>query len=190
MVFGVCALIAVVPLLMAIAVMIKFDDRGPVMFRQTRVGQHGKPFRIFKFRTMTVNADARKDAERAAANVTDGVFFKSATDSRVTRVGRLLRATSLDELPQLFNVMGGSMSIVGPRPLVPGEGGSVEHFLARRGLMKPGMTGLWQVSGRSDVSDDERVRLDHSYVDNWSSATDLLIVIKTVRAVLQRRGAY
>jgi lipopolysaccharide/colanic/teichoic acid biosynthesis glycosyltransferase len=129
-------------------------------------------------------------AARVPANPADALFLKSANDSRITRIGRLLRATSLDELPQLFNVIGGSMSVVGPRPLVPGEGSSVEHFLARRGLMKPGMTGLWQVSGRSEVSDDERVRLDHSYVDNWSSITDLMIVLATARAVLQRKGAY
>jgi lipopolysaccharide/colanic/teichoic acid biosynthesis glycosyltransferase len=118
-----------------------------------------------------------------------GVFFKSASDSRVTKIGRLIRATSIDELPQLFNGLDGSMSIVGPRPLVPGEGESVEHFVQRSALVKPGITGLWQISGRSDVSEDERIRLDHSYVDNWSSVQDLLIVWQTVRAVLKRDGA-
>ena len=119
----------------------------------------------------------------------NGVFYKSATDSRITRVGRFLRDTSIDELPQVFNVLGGSMNIVGPRPLVPGEGGSVEHFLERRGLVKPGITGLWQISGRSDLPEDERIRLDHSYVDNWSCVQDLMIVWRTVRAVLKREGA-
>jgi exopolysaccharide biosynthesis polyprenyl glycosylphosphotransferase len=188
--FGLLALVAAMPMLWVAALAIKIDDGGPVIFRQTRIGKNGKPFRILKFRTMTTDADARKDAERSAANDADAVFFKSANDSRITRIGRLLRATSLDELPQLFNVIGGSMSVVGPRPLVPGEGSSVQHFLARRSLVKPGMTGLWQVSGRSEVSDDERVRLDHSYVDNWSGITDLMIVLATVRAVLAREGAY
>jgi lipopolysaccharide/colanic/teichoic acid biosynthesis glycosyltransferase len=105
-------------------------------------------------------------------------------------VGRVLRRTSVDELPQLFNVLRGSMSLVGPRPLVVGEAESVEHFLARRALVKPGMTGLWQISGRSNLTDDERVRLDHSYVDNWSVTQDLMIVWRTARAVLKRDGAY
>lgn len=188
LIFGATALLAVLPVLIVTAVAIKLEDGGPVLFRQLRVGQHGKPFRIIKFRSMVVDAEARKDTERAQA--ASGVFFKSATDSRVTRVGRFIRRTSIDELPQLFNVLAGSMSIVGPRPLVPGEGESVEHFLARRCLVKPGITGLWQVSGRSDVSDEERIRLDHSYVDNWSSVQDLRIVWQTVRAVLTRDGAY
>jgi lipopolysaccharide/colanic/teichoic acid biosynthesis glycosyltransferase len=138
---------------------------------------------------MTVNAEDRKETERAKAG-SAGVFYKSATDSRITGVGRFLRASSIDELPQLFNVLGGSMSIVGPRPLVPGEGGSVENFIERRALVKPGITGLWQISGRSDVSEEERIRLDHSYVDNWSIILDLVIVWRTVRAVLNREGAY
>ena len=187
---GLTALVATAPLLVLAAVAIRLDDGGPVIFRQTRVGHRGKIFRIFKFRTMMVDADAKKGAEVANACSTNAVFFKSAADSRITRIGRYLRATSIDELPQLLNVLGGSMSLVGPRPLVHGEGASVEHFIERRGLVKPGMTGLWQVSGRSDVSDDERVRLDHSYVDNWSSSQDFMIIMATVRAVLQRKGAY
>lgn len=187
--FGTLALLVALPVMAVVAVAIKLDDGGPVMFRQTRVGLHGKPFRIFKFRTMIVDAEARKDDERKGADQA-GVFFKSANDSRITRVGRVLRKTSLDELPQLFNVLGGSMSIVGPRPLVPGEGSSVPYFLQRRALLKPGMTGLWQISGRSDVSDEERIRLDHAYVDNFSTARDLMIVAGTATAVLQRKGAY
>jgi lipopolysaccharide/colanic/teichoic acid biosynthesis glycosyltransferase len=108
----------------------------------------------------------------------------------VTRVGRFLRKTSLDEIPQLFNVLAGVMSIVGPRPLIPGEGLSVEYYMQRRALVKPGITGLWQISGRSAVSAEERIRLDHSYVDNWSLLWDMVIVLRTVRAVLNRRGAY
>jgi exopolysaccharide biosynthesis polyprenyl glycosylphosphotransferase len=188
-VFATAALIAILPLMVLVAIAIKLDDGGPVMFRQSRVGYRGKHFRIFKFRTMRVDADVHQVAERQATGHT-GVFYKSACDSRITRAGRLLRATSLDELPQLFNVLGGSMSVVGPRPLVPGEGESVDHFVERRGLVKPGITGLWQISGRSDVSDEERIRLDHSYVDNWSCAQDLHIVWRTVSAVLKRDGAY
>lgn len=187
--FATIALLAALPILAIAAVAIKLDDNGPVLFRQERVGFRGNRFRIIKLRTMLHDAEARKDAEVAAA-ADGGVFFKSACDSRVTRVGRFLRASSIDELPQLLNVLGGSMSVVGPRPLVPGEGESVEDFIERRKLVKPGMTGLWQISGRSDLSEDERIRLDHSYVDNWSCVMDLIIVWRTVRAVLKRDGAY
>lgn len=190
LVFGALATAAAAPIMLAVAIAIKLDDGGPVFFRQTRVGHQGRPFRIVKFRTMSVDAEAKKADERAAADPEAKVFFKSAADSRITRVGKFLRSTSLDEIPQIFNVLAGSMSVVGPRPLVPGEGQSVEHFLQRRALVNPGMTGLWQVSGRSDVSDDERIRLDHSYVDNWSVVQDLVIVWRTVRAVLKRDGAY
>jgi exopolysaccharide biosynthesis polyprenyl glycosylphosphotransferase len=189
LVFGSMALLAALPVMVVAAIAIKLGDSGPVIFHQSRVGYGGKRFRICKFRTMTVDAEARKDAERDMTENT-GVFYKSVSDSRITRVGRLLRATSIDELPQLFNVLGGSMSVVGPRPLVPGEGESVEHFVERRGMVKPGITGLWQISGRSDVSEEERIRLDHSYVDNWSCMQDLVIVWRTVRAVLKREGAY
>jgi exopolysaccharide biosynthesis polyprenyl glycosylphosphotransferase len=191
LVFGTVALAVASPVLLAAAVAIKLDDGGPVFFRQDRVGYQGRLFRIIKFRTMTVDAEEKKKAQmRASAHTEPRVFFKSAEDSRITRVGKLLRSTSIDELPQILNVLAGSMSIVGPRPLVPGEGESVEHFVQRRGLVNPGMTGLWQVSGRSDVSDEERIRLDHSYVDNWSVVQDLVIVCRTVRAVLKRDGAY
>ncbi|CAA0128256.1 UDP-glucose:undecaprenyl-phosphate glucose-1-phosphate transferase [Mycolicibacterium vanbaalenii] len=191
LVFGALALAAVSPVIVAAALAIKIHDGGPVFFRQVRVGRAGRPFRIIKFRTMSVGAENKKAHERAAAAEPEArVFFKSAQDSRITRVGKFLRSTSIDEIPQVLNVLAGSMSIVGPRPLVPGEGESIEHFVQRRALVKPGMTGLWQVSGRSDVSDDERIRLDHSYVDNWSVVQDLVIVWRTVRAVLKRDGAY
>lgn len=190
LVFGTMATIAGAPIMLAVALAIKLDDGGPVFFRQVRVGHQGRLFRIVKFRTMSVDAEAKKADERAASEPEAKVFFKSAADSRITRVGKFLRSTSLDEIPQIFNVLAGSMSVVGPRPLVPGEGESVEHFVQRRALVNPGMTGLWQVSGRSDVSDDERIRLDHSYVDNWSVVQDLVIVWRTVRAVLKRDGAY
>ena len=184
---GTALLLTAFPIMALAAVAIKIEDGGPMIFRQERVGYRGKRFRIVKLRTMMVDADARKEAEEAGEA---SVFYKSACDSRITRVGRYLRATSIDELPQLFNVLGGSMTIVGPRPLVPGEGASVEHFVERRELVKPGMTGLWQVSGRSGLSDNERIRLDYSYVDNSSGVQDLMIVWRTVRAVLKRDGAY
>jgi exopolysaccharide biosynthesis polyprenyl glycosylphosphotransferase len=190
LVFGTLALAAAWPVLLAVAVAIKLDDGGPVFFRQDRVGYQGRLFRIIKFRTMTVDAEEKKAQERDSAHTEPRVFFKSAEDSRITRIGKLLRSTSIDELPQILNVLAGSMSIVGPRPLVPGEGESVEHFVQRRALVNPGMTGLWQISGRSDVSDEERIRLDHSYVDNWSVVQDLVIVCRTLRAVLKREGAY
>lgn len=189
-IFAIMALAVALPIMVVFAVAIKLDSPGPVLFRQERVGQHGKRFRILKFRTMVVGADSAQAEEKMATESGEQIFFKSATDSRVTRVGRKLRATSIDELPQLFNVLQGSMSIVGPRPLVPGEGDSVEHFVQRRALVKPGMTGLWQVRGRSDVSESERIRLDHSYVDNWSWVQDLVIIWRTVRAVIKREGAY
>jgi exopolysaccharide biosynthesis polyprenyl glycosylphosphotransferase len=184
------ALLLAVPIFLAVAVAVKLDDGGPVFFRQWRRGLHGRPFRILKFRTMSGTPD-RDNHVAAFADQSEEIFFgKSASESRVTRVGRFLRKTSIDELPQLFNVLAGSMSVVGPRPLQLGEAESVEHFIERRALVKPGITGLWQISGRSDVSAEERVRLDYSYVDNWSCAQDMVIVLRTVRSVLKRQGAY
>lgn len=185
-VVGSLALLVTAPLMLTAALAILLMDGRPVIFRQWRVGRHGKPFRIFKFRTMRVDAEPT-----VAASPDPHVVFlpKTVEDARVTKLGALLRRTSIDELPQLFNVLTGSMSIVGPRPLALGEGASVEHYLERRGLMKPGMTGLWQVSGRSNASAEERIRLDHSYVDNWSWVRDIIIVLRTVRTVAYRDGA-
>ena len=178
------------PLLLCVAVAIKISDRGPVFYRQERVGLAGQKFRVWKFRSMTHGADKKIDQAKATANQQNGVFYKSASDARITPIGRVLRRTSIDELPQLFNVLSGQMSIVGPRPLVPGEGAEVGNFLERRMLVRPGITGLWQVSGRSDVSPEERIRLDFYYVENWSVASDLVIMARTVRTVLSRSGAY
>ncbi|GHJ51943.1 polyprenyl glycosylphosphotransferase [Nonomuraea sp. TT08I-71] len=183
------ALLLLAPLLAVIALAIKLDSRGPVLFRQTRVGQGGKEFGVFKFRTMVVNADALL-AELAARNETDGLMFKMRDDPRVTRVGRLLRKWSLDELPQLANVLLGQMSLVGPRPPLPSEVARYDGDVARRLLVKPGMTGLWQVSGRSDLSWEDGIRLDLYYVENWSLAADLTILWKTFGAVVNSRGAY
>ncbi|MFB9849601.1 sugar transferase [Micromonospora andamanensis] len=183
------ALALLLPLLAVIALAVKLDSRGPVLFRQTRVGQGGQEFGVFKFRTMVVNADVLL-AELAARNETDGLLFKMRDDPRVTRVGRLLRKWSLDELPQLVNVLLGQMSLVGPRPPLPSEVARYDGDVARRLLVKPGMTGLWQVSGRSDLSWEDGIRLDLYYVENWSLAADLTILWKTVGAVVNSRGAY
>lgn len=184
------AIIVLSPVLLAVAVLIKLHDRGPVFFRHERVGLAGASFRVWKFRSMGVGADRRIDDAKAAAGQQQSVFYKSANDPRITKIGRFIRRTSIDELPQLFNVLAGQMSVVGPRPLVPGEGAEIGNFLERRMLVRPGITGLWQVSGRSDVNAEERIRLDFYYVENWSVAGDLLIMAKTVRAVLAKDGAY
>ncbi|WP_434744096.1 sugar transferase [Micromonospora sp. SH-82] len=183
------ALLLFSPLLLGIALAIKIDSRGPVLFRQVRVGQGGEEFGVYKFRTMVVNADELL-AELAARNETDGLLFKMRDDPRVTRIGRLLRKWSLDELPQLVNVLFGQMSLVGPRPPLPAEVARYDGDVARRLLVKPGMTGLWQVSGRSDLSWEDGIRLDLYYVENWSLAADLTILWKTVGAVVHGRGAY
>ncbi len=183
------ALLLLLPALAVIALAIKLGSPGPVLFRQVRVGQGGREFGVFKFRTMVVNAGALL-ADLAARNETDGLMFKMRDDPRVTRVGRLLRKWSLDELPQLANVLLGQMSLVGPRPPLPTEVARYDGDVARRLLVKPGMTGLWQVSGRSDLSWEDGIRLDLYYVENWSLAADLTILWKTFGAVLRGRGAY
>jgi exopolysaccharide biosynthesis polyprenyl glycosylphosphotransferase len=183
------AVLLAAPLLLLIAIAVKLDSRGPVFFRQTRVGQGGKEFGVYKFRSMVVDADAML-AKLAAQNETDGLMFKMRRDPRVTRVGRFLRKWSLDELPQLFNVLLGHMSLVGPRPPLPREVAQYSNDVARRLLVKPGMTGLWQVSGRSDLSWEDGIRLDLYYVENWSLTADLTILWKTFGAVVKGRGAY
>jgi exopolysaccharide biosynthesis polyprenyl glycosylphosphotransferase len=177
------------PIMTALALAIKIESRGPVLFRQHRVGIEGAPFRMYKFRSMVVDAEERL-AELAHRNEGSGVLFKIKNDPRVTRVGRMLRKYSLDELPQLFNVFGGSMSLVGPRPPLPREVEAYEHDVRRRLMVKPGLTGLWQVSGRSNLSWQDSVRLDLYYVENWSLAGDLVIVLRTARAVFASTGAY
>ncbi|MDJ0455837.1 sugar transferase [Arthrobacter sp. NQ7] len=177
------------PLMAFIALAVKLDSRGPVLFRQERVGIEGTPFKMLKFRSMVVDAESRLE-ELAAQNEGNGVLFKVKNDPRVTRIGGFLRRYSLDEVPQLFNVFAGSMSLVGPRPPLPREVEAYEHDVRRRLLVKPGLTGLWQVSGRSDLSWQDSVRLDLYYVENWSLAGDLLILLRTARAVFQSTGAY
>lgn len=177
------------PVLVGVAVAIKLDSPGPVLYRQERIGRNSRTFRCLKFRTMRVGAEAEIASLRADSEV-DAVLFKIRADPRVTRVGRLLRRYSLDELPQLGNVLGGSMSLVGPRPPLLSEVVEYGHDVQRRLLVKPGMTGLWQVSGRSDLPWAESVRLDLYYVENWSPYFDLQLMARTVGAVTAGRGAY
>jgi exopolysaccharide biosynthesis polyprenyl glycosylphosphotransferase len=183
------SLLVLAPLFAVVAVAVKLDTPGPVFFRQTRVGRDGRRFAMVKFRTMVVGAEGLL-AGLEERNEADGLLFKLRSDPRVTRVGRVLRRYSLDELPQLFNVAGGAMSLVGPRPPLPAEVDLYKGHVIRRLLVKPGMTGLWQVSGRSDLSWDEAVRLDLYYVDHWSPTMDLAIIVRTFSAVLRGSGAY
>jgi exopolysaccharide biosynthesis polyprenyl glycosylphosphotransferase len=180
-------LLAVSPLLAAIAVAIKLDSRGPVFFRQLRVGQHGERFYMLKFRTMVPDAEALKDGLRHRNEAQDGLF-KIADDPRVTRVGRFLRKSALDELPQLFNILKGEMSLVGPRPLVIEEDQRVEGWHRRRLELMPGMTGHWQILGPARVPLAEMVAIDYLYVANWSLWKDVKILLRTVPHVLCRRG--
>jgi exopolysaccharide biosynthesis polyprenyl glycosylphosphotransferase len=183
------ALVLLVPLLVAVALAIRLADGGPALFRQTRIGKDGQPFTVLKFRTMVVDAEARK-AQLILRSEAGDVLFKMRKDPRVTRVGEWLRRWSLDELPQLINVLRGDMSLVGPRPPLADEVARYADHVRRRLVVRPGLTGLWQVSGRSDLSWDESVRLDLRYVENWSLMLDLQIVWKTLSAVLSGSGAY
>jgi exopolysaccharide biosynthesis polyprenyl glycosylphosphotransferase len=182
-------LLLTAPVLALIAVAIKLNSSGSMLFRQERVGHDGKPFRMLKFRTMVRDAETLM-ADLVHQNEVDGPLFKLKNDPRVTRVGHILRRFSLDELPQLWNVLRGDMSLVGPRPALPREITSWGPELHQRLRVKPGITGMWQVNGRSNASFEDYARLDLYYVDNWSLLTDLAIIVKTVVAVLRRHGAY
>lgn len=182
-------LTALSPVLLVIAALIKVGDRGPVFFRQQRVGVRGEPFGMLKFRSMVVDAEKHLAALRDAHDGNE-VLFKMKDDPRVTRVGKFIRRYSLDELPQLINVLIGDMSLVGPRPPLPAEVEQYEPDALRRLHVRPGMTGLWQVSGRSDLSWEESLRLDLRYVDNWSPIGDLVILMRTFKAVVATSGAY
>lgn len=182
-------LLLLMPVFAAVALIIRLDSPGPVLFRQERVGMGGAMFTMFKFRTMVEDAESRK-AELSSANEGAGVLFKVRGDPRITRAGAVLRRFSIDELPQLVNVIFGSMSLVGPRPPVASEVSRYGRDVHRRLLVQPGFTGLWQVSGRSDLDWEESVRLDLRYVENWSLTLDAMILWKTMLVVLRRRGAY
>jgi exopolysaccharide biosynthesis polyprenyl glycosylphosphotransferase len=182
-------LILVSPLMVLLAASIRLSDGGPALFTQVRVGRDGRWFRIYKFRTMVVDAEQQKQ-ELLAESGRDHVLFKLRKDPRVTAIGAHLRRWSIDELPQLVNVLCGQMSLVGPRPAVPDEVANYAEHVHRRLMVKPGLTGLWQVNGRSDLSWDESVRLDLRYVENWSFTLDLQILWKTISALLRGSGAY
>jgi len=182
-------LVCVAPLLAAMWLAVRVECPGPSFFRQTRVGKDGELFTMYKVRTMSVDAEERRTSLEDQ-NEVDQTLFKMREDPRITRVGKVLRRTSLDELPQLVNVVRGQMSLVGPRPALPGEVATYDAFTRRRLAVKPGITGLWQVSGRSDLTWEESIRLDLHYVDNWRLVDDLVIAAKTVNAVTQARGAY
>ena len=182
-------LLLAAPVMGLVALAIKLEDGGPVLFRQPRVGRKGVMFECLKFRSMVLDAEARL-AELAAANEGSGPLFKMSHDPRITRVGRFIRRFSLDELPQLWNALCGDMSLVGPRPALPAEVAQYDSDTRRRLDVRPGLTGLWQVSGRSNLSWDDTVRLDLYYVDNWSLIQDLMILFRTAKAVVGSSGAY
>ena len=182
-------LFVLAPVMLVIGALVRLGDGGPALFRQTRVGRGGQQFTMYKFRTMRPDSEERL-AELLAMNEHDGVLFKIKNDPRITPLGRWLRRFSLDELPQLLNVVAGTMSLVGPRPPLPREVELYEEDVRRRFVVKPGITGLWQVSGRADLPWEESVRLDLRYVENWSLAFDLAILWRTVRAVIKSPGAY
>jgi exopolysaccharide biosynthesis polyprenyl glycosylphosphotransferase len=183
------ALVLVSPSLAAISLAVRLDSPGPALYRQTRVGRDGRHFTMYKFRSMSVTADQERD-DLLAHNEADGVLFKIQDDPRITRMGGWLRRWSVDEVPQLWNVVRGDMALIGPRPALPEEVAQYDVDPARRLVVKPGLTGLWQVSGRSDLSWAESVRLDVKYVENWSLRLDAHILLRTVRAVVAHRGAY
>jgi exopolysaccharide biosynthesis polyprenyl glycosylphosphotransferase len=189
MTLATCALIAAAPVLLVIAAAIKLDSPGPVFFRQERIGRGGGPFSIFKFRSMTADAWQQRNTV-AQLNEVDGPLFKMANDPRVTRVGAFIRKTSLDELPQLINVVRGEMSLVGPRPLPAEESDRIDGAGLARLDVKPGITGLWQVCGRSDLTYADLQHLDSVYVRSWSLMWDVRIIAKTPHVVFARKGAY
>lgn len=183
------AILALAPMLALTALAIKLDSRGPVIFRQTRIGKDGKPFTMFKFRSMTTDAESRR-SDLLETSDRNGVCFKARRDPRVTRIGRFIRRASIDELPQIFNVLRGEMSLVGPRPALPSE---VRNYPVRaygRLAVKPGITGIWQVSGRADIGFDQMVEMDLDYARRASVALDFTLILKTFGAVLSGRGAY
>ena len=189
-----CGSVGLLLMMLIIAPMIRLDSAGPVFFRQRRLGRGGRPFWVYKFRTMTIDAEARLGDLEGRNESAGGVLFKIRSDPRVTRVGRILRRTSLDELPQVINVLRGEMSLVGPRPLQLRDCERLESLepegFARRLTVTPGLTGAWQVGGRSAVDCDGMLRLDLDYIERWSLLTDLRIIWRTVIVVLSGRGAY
>jgi len=189
-VLSVLALIVLMPLFILVALLIKLDSRGPVFFVQDRVGRYGRHFRFYKFRSMYQGAELKKKELLSQNQSKDGVIFKMKKDPRITRVGRFIRKTSIDELPQFFNVLFGDMSLVGPRPPLPSEVQKYSLEDHKRLNIKPGLTCLWQIKGRSDIPFNEQVRLDKEYIQSQSLKHDLVILLKTIPAIISGRGAY
>jgi exopolysaccharide biosynthesis polyprenyl glycosylphosphotransferase len=185
--FSFTVIMLVSPVFLMIAVAIRLEDGGPVLFTQERVGLNGRRFSIFKFRTMVANAEALKISLQEQ-NEQTGPVFKITNDPRVTRIGRFLRKTSFDELPQFFNVIRGEMSVVGPRPPIPSEVEKYKKWQKRRLTMKPGITCTWQVSGRNNIPFKEWVKLDLEYIDNWSLTRDAVLILKTIKVILTGTG--
>ena len=188
-VFAAGALAVLAPTALLVGLAIRLDSPGPVLFRQTRIGKDGRPFTLLKFRTMHRDAEARRAALLAASD-RDGLCFKARRDPRITRVGRILRRFSIDETPQFWNVLTGDMAIVGPRPALPDEVASYPPRALRRLAVKPGLTGIWQVSGRAEVGFDAMIEMDLAYVRSQSFGLDLRLIARTFRAVVTGRGAY
>jgi exopolysaccharide biosynthesis polyprenyl glycosylphosphotransferase len=182
-------LVVLSPLLGLVALAVKSDTPGPILFRQERVGKNGRPFVLYKFRSMVVGAEQEQD-QLVGQNEASGPLFKIKDDPRLTRVGKIIRRMSIDELPQLHNVLRGEMSLVGPRPAVPQEVEQYQEWHRKRLEISPGLTGLWQVSGRSDLTFDEMVLLDIYYIEHWSPALDAIITLRTIPRVLFGDGAY
>lgn len=178
-----------IPIYLAVALMIKIDSKGPVFYRQKRVTKDGKEFLMYKFRTMVVDAD-RMLEKLKEENEADGLLFKIKKDPRITRAGRLLRRLSIDEVPQIINVLKGELSLIGPRPPLPEEVREYKKWHRKRMNVKQGITGLWQVAGRSELGFEEGIKLDLYYIQNWSIGMDIKILLKTIPAIISRRGAY
>jgi exopolysaccharide biosynthesis polyprenyl glycosylphosphotransferase len=176
------------PVLLIVAAVVKLTSEGPIFFAQERVGKNGRTFKMLKFRSMVMNAEALR-GKLEAENEMDGPVFKIKRDPRITRIGHFIRKTSLDEFPQFINVLRGSMSIVGPRPPLPSEVAQYERWQRKRLSVKPGITCIWQISGRNEVTFEQWVQMDIDYIDRWSLWLDLKIFVKTIPAVLLRRGA-
>ena len=188
-ILGSAILLLALPAMMALVIAIKFNSAGPVLFVQRRVGKGGKIFRLYKFRSMIIDAEDLKTTLQNL-NEKDGPIFKMVADPRITSVGKFMRRHSLDELPQLFNVLFNDMSLVGPRPPLPEEVVNYEPWHLKRLAVKPGLTCTWQISGRSNLSFEEWMRLDVAYIDNWSIGLDLKLIWKTIGVVLNADGAY
>lgn len=186
---SIAAFVALAPVFFLTAMAIKAESSGPVLFKQTRIGKNGKPFTMYKFRSMVVDAEKRRSALLATSD-REGICFKSRSDPRITRIGRIIRRLSIDELPQIFNVLRGNMAIVGPRPALPTEVAAYPAHAHGRLAVKPGITGVWQVSGRAEIGFDQMIDMDLAYASSRNLLLDIILIALTFRAVLSGRGAH